>query len=283
MTRIFLLAMALLLPVAAFSSVDLRWNRLPLPVNLVVGQERVLLFDSDLRVGIPPEGRDLIKAQSADGAVYLTALEPFERVRLQLQDPSTNRVILIDVAARLPAAPFEPLEAIKIIDATQTARASGVAAPEDASREAGTPVPVLLTRYASQSLYAPLRTVEPLPGISLSPIRSAQPVVELLPDYPVEAVPLIAWQWEDYWVTAVRLRNLSSGAIVLDPRELSGDFVAATFQHNFLGPAGHATDTTVLYVITRGKSFFNATAPTIAQFDPAANRPSTAEGSHHEK
>lgn len=278
MTRIFLLVVAWLLPVAAFSSVDLRWDRLPLPVDLVVGQERVLLFDSDLRVGIPPEGRDLLKAQSADGAVYLTALEPFERVRLQLQDASTNRVILIDVAARLPAAPFEPLEAIKITDATQTARASGVAASEDASKEAGTPVPVLLTRYASQSLYAPLRTVEPLPGVSLSPIRSAKPVLELLPDYPVEAVPLIAWQWEDYWVTAVRLKSLSSGAIVLDPRELRGDFVAATFQHNSLGPAGHATDTTVLYVITTGKSFLNATAPTIAPFDPAANLPSVAKG-----
>lgn len=278
MTRIFLLVMAWLLPVAAFSTVDLRWDRLPLAVDLVVGQERVLLFDSDLRVGIPPEGRDLLKAQSADGAVYLTALEPFERIRLQLQVASTNRVILIDVAARLPAAPFEPLEAIKITDSTQTARASGVSASEDANSEAGTPVPVLLTRYAAQSLYAPLRTVEPLPGVSLSPIRSAKPVVELLPDNLVEAVPLIAWQWEDYWVTAVRLRNLSSGARILDPRELCGDFVAATFQHNSLGPAGHATDTTVLYVITRGKSFLNAIAPTIAPFDPAANLPSVARG-----
>ena len=278
MTRILLLLIACLFPVAAFSTLDLRWDRLPLPVDLVVGQERVLLFDSDLRVGIPAESRDLIKAQSADGAVYLTALEPFERVRLQLQDASTNRVILIDVAARLPAAPFEPLEAIKITDATQTTRASGVAASEDARREAGTPVPVLLTRYASQSLYAPLRTVEPLPGVSLSPIRSAKPVVELLPDYSAEALPLIAWQWDDYWVTAVRLRSLSSGATVLDPRKLSGDFVAATFQHNSLGPAGQATDTTVLYVITRGKSFLNAIAPTIAPFDPAANLPSVAKG-----
>lgn len=283
MTRILLLVMAWLLPVAAFSAVDLRWDRLPLPVDLVVGQERVLLFDSDLRVGIPPEGRDLIKAQSADGAVYLTALAPFEHVRVQLQDASTNRVILIDVAARSPGAPFEPLEPIKIMDATQTARASGVAGSEDATSEDGTPVPVLLTRYASQSLYAPLRTVEPLPGIALSPIRSTQPVVELLPDDPVEAIPLIAWQWEDYWVTAVRLSNLSSGALNLDPRKLIGDFVAATFQHNSLGPAGHATDTTVLYVITRGKSLLNATAPTIAPFDAAENLPSAAEGSHHEK
>lgn len=283
MTRLLLLGLAWLLPVAAFATVDLRWERMPLAVDLVVGQERVLLFDSDLRVGIPAEDSDRLKAQSADGAVYLTAAEPFEKIRLQLQDPSTNRVILIDVAARLSVAPFEPLEPIKIVDAAHAAQANGRVLPEEAGGDVGTPVPVLLTRYAAQSLYAPLRTVEPLAGISLSPIRSAKPVVDLLPDRAVESIPLVAWQWEDYWVTAVRLRNQSSGATMLDPRELRGDFVAATFQHNFIGPAGNASDTTVLYVITRGRSFVNSTAPTIAPFDPAANLPSVLQGSHHEK
>jgi integrating conjugative element protein (TIGR03749 family) len=283
MTRILLLVVAWLVPVAAFATVDLRWDRLPLPVDLIVGQERVLLFDAEVRVGIPAEARERIQAQSANGAVYLTAVEPFEQIRLQLQDASTNRVMLIDVTARLPVTPLEPLEPIRIRDATNAPQAGGIALPEDIRGNVGTPIPVLLTRYAAQSLYAPLRTVEPLSGISIAPIRLPKPVVDLLPDREVESIPLIAWQWEDYWVTAVRLRNLRSRVTNLDPRELRGDFLAATFQHNFLGPSGHPTDTTVLYVITRSKSFGNSTPPTIAPFDPAANLPGVAEGSHHEK
>ncbi len=57
---------------------------------------------------------------------------------------------------------------------------------------------------------------------------------------------------------------------------LIGDFVAATFQHPGLGPAGDATDTTVLYLVTRGRGLGDALLPRISRIDAAQNLPPPA-------
>ncbi|WP_146011509.1 DUF3438 family protein, partial [Pseudomonas aeruginosa] len=62
----------------------LRWERLPLPVPLVVGQERVVFIDRNVRVGVPASVGDHLRVQSAGGAIYLRASEPIPPTRLQL-------------------------------------------------------------------------------------------------------------------------------------------------------------------------------------------------------
>ncbi len=98
-----------------------------------------------------------------------------------------------------------------------------------------TPVPVVLTRFAAQSLYAPLRTVEPLPGVMRVNLRRDLDLDTLMPTLPVRALALASWRLEDQWVTAVRLTNTSADWVALDPRVLQGDFLTATFQHEALG------------------------------------------------
>ena len=88
-------------------------------------------------------------------------------------------------------------------------------------------MPVVLTRYAVQNLYAPLRTVEPVAGIGRVNLRRDLPLTTLLPALPVRAQALAAWRLEDQWVTAVKLTNTASRWVELDPRALQGDFVAA--------------------------------------------------------
>ncbi|HAV88909.1 MAG TPA: TIGR03749 family integrating conjugative element protein, partial [Pseudomonas sp.] len=53
----------------------LRWQRLPLAVPLVVGQERVVFIDRNVRVGLPPSLGERLRVQSAGGAIYLRASE----------------------------------------------------------------------------------------------------------------------------------------------------------------------------------------------------------------
>ncbi|EPS4805567.1 DUF3438 family protein, partial [Escherichia coli] len=55
------------------------------------------------------------------------------------------------------------------------------------------PLPVLLTRYAAQSLYAPLRTLEAVPGIR--PVNTHLPgkITTLYPSEPLTVTPLAAW------------------------------------------------------------------------------------------
>lgn len=236
----------------------LRWERLPLSVPLRVGEERVVFVDRDVRVGVPAVVAGRLRVQSAGGALYLRASEALAPTRLQVQELESGALILLDVVAQEASTGEPPLEPLRIVSA-QAAPVAGETGKVAAVRQ--TPLPVVLTRYAAQQLYAPLRTVEPLPGVARVGVKEDLPLQTLLPTLPVEARALAAWKLEDHWVSAVRLSNRSSRWLMLDPRALQGAFVAATFQHDSLGPAGEATDTTVVYLVTRGQGLAGALLP----------------------
>ncbi|MFS2159661.1 TIGR03749 family integrating conjugative element protein [Pseudomonas sp. Pseusp122] len=269
----------------------MRWERLPLAVPLVVGQERIVFLDQNVRVGIPRSLTDKLRVQSIGGAIYLLAKETIEPTRLQLQNVQTGEIMLVDIAAMTAPKDQAALEPVKIIagDTTPTRYGTSKPAQKATSRTASaavntsdeeeaeeddtppkreTPVPVVLTRYASQMLYAPLRTVEPVEGIIQVKLDRRADLSTLLPTLPVVASALGSWQLDDYWVTAVKLRNQTTQRLSLDPRELMGDLVTATFQHNYLGAKGDATDTTTLYVVTRGHGIGQSVLPSIGQADP---------------
>ena len=263
------------------------WERLPLAIPLQVGQERILFIDQNVRVGVPRSLTDTLRIQSTGGALYLRASAPIAPTRLQLQDVQTGEIILIDIAAS-DAEDQPPLEPVRIVKAVAAPKHRG----DDASHARGadstdgnlaqspserrdTPLPVVLTRYAAQSLYAPLRTVEPLAGVFQIKQRRTIDLSHWLPTLPVEASPLGAWQLDDHIVTAIKLRNTSSAPLHLDPRALQGDFLTATFQHNNLGPSGLAADTTVVYLVTRGKILTQALPPAISRIDASPSHKSS--------
>ncbi|NYT62842.1 TIGR03749 family integrating conjugative element protein [Alcaligenaceae bacterium] len=271
----------------------LRWERLPLAVPLVVGQERIVFIDRNVRVGVPASVGGCLRVQSAGGAVYLRADEPIEPTRLQLQDADTGELILLDIAAHLGNDGEPALEPVRIVEGSTTPQRYGQpavgndtgaqTAPAKPSRRE-TPVPVVLTRHAAQNLYAPLRTVEAVPGIMRVNLRGDLNLATLLPTLPVRAVALASWRLEDQWVTAVQLINASSGWLELDPRTLQGDFLTVTFQHQVLGPRGTPEDTTVVYVVTRGHGLAQSLLPAIQRFDPAVHLPhltQEAQGDGH--
>ncbi|UTW14276.1 TIGR03749 family integrating conjugative element protein [Marinobacterium rhizophilum] len=271
----------------------LRWERLPLAVPLVVGQERIVFIDRNVRVGVPSTVGERLRVQSAGGAVYLRAHAPIEPSRLQLQDLDSGALILLDIVAEPAREGDMPLEPVRIVEGNAAPSRYGestVDASEarSATAQHETPVPVVLTRFAAQSLYAPLRTVEPVPGIQRVNLRRDLALDSLLPTEPIRAKALVAWRLADVWVTAVRLTNSSGRRIGLDPRALQGDFMTATFQHPDLGPGGTPDDTTVLYLVTRGRGLAQSLLPTIQRIDPALNlphprpKPATArEGGDH--
>jgi integrating conjugative element protein (TIGR03749 family) len=279
----------------------LRWERLPLAVPLVVGQERVIFIDRNVRIGVPESVGSRLRVQSAGGAIYLRASESIPPSRLQLQDAESGALILIDIAAE-PGKPGQPaLEPVRIVESDDAplhpAVTTGIEATDDeprdrsaASGRRATPVPVVLTRYAAQNLYAPLRTVEATAGIGHVNLRRNLALDTLLPTLPVRAQPLAAWRLEDQGVTAVKVTNTSTRWLNLDPRARQGDFIAATFQHATLGPNGQPADTTVVYLVTRGHGLTESLLPKVAPIDAAANLPPPAVagqaeggGTHDEK
>ncbi|HAF2412767.1 TPA: TIGR03749 family integrating conjugative element protein [Salmonella enterica] len=290
--RLFFLFI-LSLPLMVHATEIMRWERLPLAIPLIVGQERVVFIDRNVRVGVPAELNNRLRVQSAGGAIYLLASDVIEPSRLQLQDANTGALILLDIAATAPARGQAALEPVRIVEGDMTSVRYGSAdgAFRDDDKKARTelkparetPVPVVLTRYAAQSLFAPLRTVEAVNGIDRASMRRDLPLSSLLPLLPVDARALAAWHLDDFWVTAVRLRNTSSGTLTLDPRALQGNFVAATFQHPDLGPSGQSTDTTVVYLVTQAHGLAESLIPTLSPIDASLNLPLTDREEHHEK
>lgn len=271
-TRAGLMALSLLLsPLVSLNSelakADefMKWERIPLQIPLQVGLERVVFVDKNVRVGFPPALNGKLRVQSTGGAVYLKADSAFPQTRVQLQDVESGEVILLDVTAG-EKGPSEPVRLVysgevntvsSTADTRRQAENSSIQPGSDDGTQAkrkkvqySAPVPVLLTRYAAQSLYAPLRTVEAVPGIR--PVNPHLPkrLTTLYPSEAITATPLAAWGVANRAVVAVRLQNTASRRIVLDPRSLQGQFVAATFQHRWLGPVGTPEDTTTAYIVT---------------------------------
>lgn len=228
----------------------MKWERIPLQVTLKVGQERVVFVDKNVRVGIAPTLKGKLRVQSTGGAVYLKASEAFSQTRVQLQDVENGEIIMLDVTAGAKGS----AEPVKLVYEGGDSEASVNPEQADTAKEEkkvsySAPLPVLLTRYASQRLYAPLRTVEPVPGVRSLPLHLPSRITTLYPAEPLEIQPIAAWAVQSQNVVAFRVRNMTSRKIVLDPRSLQGKFVSATFQHRFLSLVGTPEDTTMLYLV----------------------------------
>jgi len=251
----------------------MKWERIPLQVPLTVGQERIVFVNKNVRVGFPPSLNNKLRIQSNSGVVYLNASEAFPVTRLELQSKENGEIILLDVSAASGKTTREP---VKIVydgevatvsasdrqsvssdgDSTgRQAKQSDVDAPQQERKPAklNAPLPVVLTRYAAQNMYGPLRTVEPVPGISPVSLKLPSAVTTLMPSEPVSVTPMAAWSLQGSSVVALQVRNRSAGKVILDPRALDGQFITATFQHRWLGRAGTPEDTTVLYLVTSGR------------------------------
>jgi hypothetical protein len=109
-------------------------------------------------------------------------------------------------------------------------------------------VAVVLTRYAAQNLYAPLRTVEPVAGIGRVNLRRDLRWTPCCRRCRCTRA-LAAWRLEDQWVTAVRLTN-TSGAGSTSTRARCRATSWRRPSSTNLGPAGTPADTTVVYLVT---------------------------------
>ncbi|MGH8302981.1 MAG: DUF3438 family protein, partial [Steroidobacteraceae bacterium] len=115
-----LLLLSLFTAASAQAVEILTWDHLPLAVPLIVGEERVIILGSPVRIGLPAGLTGRLRVQSADGAVYLKADAPIKTTRLELQDMRTGELILLDVTASRGGPRERPLEPIRIVDASRS-------------------------------------------------------------------------------------------------------------------------------------------------------------------
>jgi integrating conjugative element protein (TIGR03749 family) len=243
-------------PLAPAPIEHLRWSGTPIPLALPVGQDRVVRFPADVRVGPPGKLLEVLQTTAADGAVYFRALAPFEPTLVLVQEAEApGRTFAFQLRAEQGAS-TAPVE---IVAPQEKMAESSVPADVSAEIEAAS-LPkrygyVALTRYAAQQLYAPDRLLHELEGVYRVPVpdRGTVPLIRTAGTLAeIEATPLVSWADETgLYVTAVRLRNRTYKPIILDPRTaLRGEWLAATFQYARLLPTGHEADTSAVYLIS---------------------------------
>lgn len=219
------------------------WDRTPIRVQLAVNQERILLLPMPMRLGIPAMLGNSLRTQVLGRTTYLTALAPFEPVRVLAESVETGQAILLDIgaSAKADASAARPIEV----------HFPSAAEPVENPVLGGEPVidPVMLTRFAAKQIYAPRRLTAAVEGIHQVAVDRL-PLPHLYRGARVAAEPLASWRGGDYYVTAVRLINRGTQPHELDPREVDGRWHAVTFQNVRMGAAGSGYDTTAVYLVS---------------------------------
>lgn len=246
----------LLVPTASPPGERLVWNRVPLTITLPVGRERLVSFPVAVRTGLPGDLRpSLLRTQIVDGTIYWRAEQPFTAHRVQVQALGSGNTYLVDLSAS-EQSDTSPIEVVIPESRPEPAALSRgkSAAVRPESREGARPAPaqqdyVTLMRMAAQQMYAPRRLLRLPEGVHSAGV-SRSPAGDLIRGSPAEVLPLAAWRSGALHVTAVKLRNKGSDALILDPRTLRGRWLACTFQHAKLFARGDERDTTAAYLIS---------------------------------
>lgn len=254
--------LGLCFPLLSFAQVDdaasniperVVWSKAPIAIPLVVGEERLVHFPDSVSIGLPQSLTPLLRSQSINGTLYLLARQPFEPTRVMVRSETDGPIYVLDISAAPGGADSRSLPDVQVLlQASQKP-------PQDLSEDAGADQSTsdkqsqslgyaALTRYAAQQLYAPTRLIPQQPGVVAIPVNPEP--VDLVVGGKIEAVPVAAWKAGLRYVTAVKLINRTQSPVVLDPRELRGSWLAATFQHNRLLPAGSEADTTAVYLVS---------------------------------
>lgn len=230
------------------------WDKRPINVQLQIGHERLIHFPDEVRFWLPDSIKHKVSALAANGVLYIKAFEHFPGTRIRVQGLSHHQVYLLDVTSSDRKTVNDELIVMTQESVRNRSKENSPLTTTEDWR-------IRLTRYAAQQLYAPERLLDGDSEIKRVLLELSTPVA-LIRGGLVEAVPIASWQGHSLTVTAVKLRNISQRSLqlqfddsisrqVLDlVRDIRGDWLTATVQHDHLGPAGNENDTTTLYLIS---------------------------------
>lgn len=220
------------------------WNGMPISFVVPVGQERVLRFPGRvvLHNRNPALTTSKVRILNNDGFLYIKAKQAFAPIRIPIELEKSSKVILVDLSAQ-PNTVDTPVSVVVPGAPTKQASTHPKKPPQIITY-------VTMMRYAIQHLYAPERLLKVSNVIHRTPMYTSRSV-NLFNNNDVMAMPLISWRGGNLYVTAVLLKNTWHQRLVLDPRNLNGNWLAASFYPtNFVTPMGSAHDRTTLFVLS---------------------------------
>ncbi len=237
------------------------WDYNPIKLELTVGVERRIDLPANIQdIKIKQNLSKLLKSLDIDNRIFWLAKKPFSQSRILIIDDK-NHQFIFDVSAVTATATKGKQKPPPLLVLINKKSKNRVSHKSDKTKE----VPFFkkqlsyidLTRFVAKETYAPERLRNSHYNINRVPLNKAvvynliNGVSENSVPFNIKAEPLASWSSGNAFVTAVKLINQSKHKIILDPRYLKGRWLAATFQHHLLFPAGDGADNTVVYLISK--------------------------------
>jgi integrating conjugative element protein (TIGR03749 family) len=222
-------------------------NNNPIAINLFVNKEVLLNFDNNIaNVAIKQQVAQKINQESIDKRLWIKTSAIFEDTKILVKD-ATGKIIVFIVNSSIANKDSNVVKKYKVVSVKKSINT--VIKP--ANKQSLSLVD--LTRFASQSLYAPKRLIQDI-GLNRVPVTTNHINIfscSYINCLDIVAKPLISWTDGNKYITAIEIKNIGNETINLDPRFLLGDFITATFQFNRISAKNTNNDTTVLYVVSK--------------------------------
>lgn len=269
--------LALLTAMQVAQARDMMLSNDPVPVALPLSQEiRIEFPEMVMDLNIPAEvDEHLTTLLTPQGVLYWKATAAFEKNRV-IATTAAGDVILLDLSYQKNALPQDDTvirlrgrdsQTVSVQPETQTSTGHTTAPvpaglpdfiARDLSPEAGGQAELQKTEYsyadfaafAFQHYMGPARLISDVPAtrIKVKPPRAGN-FLRIWSDR-VQMRVLNGWTYENYYITAIRVRNVSSSPLSFDPRAIRGRFLFAATLREVLEPRGSAADTTIWILIS---------------------------------
>jgi integrating conjugative element protein (TIGR03749 family) len=263
----------------AFAVEPMQWKSHPLKILLQVGEQRLVHFPDHVMFGRPKTLSDKLDVSSIQGTLYLKATSEFGPTQTKVRlNESGNIVILELIAVKNSGNPLdEVLISVPGSEAGSTAKNSSEKDATNGSQSAttkntpsfqenplaGTPfdnsneqaiTPEEMIQFVAREFYAPPRLRINDPRLNRTNINPDEDTTDLFIDKSYglfDSKPIAAWvSTTGQYITAIRLVNLKSFEVEVNPFHLNMQYNFAAPQHIKLTKANLPGDTTMLYVIT---------------------------------
>lgn len=232
----------------SYAAQTIKWNNLPLKINLQVGKERTIKIEDNVVIGVPASIRPYLKSESAQGFIYLTAVKEFPKTRFKIRLKSNNEIILLDLTSTTEEQDLPNLT-IEVPSISSKSGKNHLNATDNVEKNV---TPIQLTRFAARSFYGPDRLMVKNPQIRMQKVKQ----IDLSTLFTgtssniFAATPIAVFKAGKIQLTAIKLVNKTPVKQMINHLHIDADFKFSTSQLTQVNQKNVAGDTTMLYLIT---------------------------------
>lgn len=206
------------------------------PINMIISVKKDSLIYFPNPVKVKDDFANHVEIMVTNDVVLIKAKSFFDSKKIIFQDLVTSKVYIFSVSSGSGKSPRN----VRVILPKKEKNNKVVISEKGAY--------VTLTQHASISLYYPQRYLPNTKGIR--EVKLNKEDANYFVSFNAQATPVSAWKGFGFFITAVRITNLESKIIHIDPRKhFRGDWLFLTPQHSWLGDDSNNNVTTV-YVIS---------------------------------